>query len=228
MGRVIAIGDVHGCSLELQELLNHIEPGPNDLLIQLGDLVNRGPDSAGCIAIARRHRMKCLLGNHEYRLLRYHWSKDASMLKKYDYETLEQLTEEDWRFLEAMPLFYHESYMQTVFVHGGFFPDGDVPWHTQPAEIITQIQVIDDDGHPARRSDTGEGTPWSDLWKGPPYVLYGHTPRSRVYRRPWSLGIDTACVYGGHLTACILPGQEILQVQAHRTYLESKFMPSPA
>jgi hypothetical protein len=150
------------------------------------------------------------------------------MLKKYDYDTLEQLTEEDWRFLEAMPLFHHESYMQTVFVHGGFFPRGQIPWYDQSAEILTQIQVLDDSGQPAKRSVSETGKPWADFWSGPPYVIYGHTPRARVYRQPWSLGIDTACVYGGHLTACIFPGQEIVQVKAREVYACSNTLPQPA
>lgn len=222
MGRVIAIGDVHGCFQELKDLLKHLEIQEGDELIQVGDLINRGPDSAGCIALARKFNIKCLLGNHEHRLLRYHWSKDISMLKKYDFETLGQLSLEDWKFLEAMPLFHHEPYMQTVFVHGGFYPMGDIPWYNQPAEILTEIQIIDSDGQPAKRDSADDAGSWSDLWTGPPYVIFGHTPRPRVYRRPWSLGIDTACVYGGHLTACILPGQEIVQVRARQVYATSK------
>lgn len=227
MGRIIAIGDVHGCSAELAALLEQIGPQPADTLIQLGDLINRGPDSAGAIALARRYQVKCLLGNHESRLLRYHWSKDPTLLKKYDFETLEQLSRDDWLFLEAMPLFHHDPYTQTVFVHAGFFPQGVVPWFRQSAEILTEIQVLDAQKRPAKRSQAPDGTPWADLWTGPPYVLYGHTPRDRIYRRPWSLGLDTSCVYGGHLTACILPGLQIIQVKAEKAYAESRTLPSP-
>lgn len=227
MGRIIAIGDVHGCSAELETLLEQLQPTESDFLIQLGDLVNRGPDSAGCIRLARRYHIKCLLGNHEKRLLRYHWSKEDSLLKKYDFDTLEQLSRDDWEFIESMPLFQHDPYTQTVFVHAGFYPQGAIPWFRQSAEILTEIQVLDPQNRPAKRSQAPDGTPWADLWNGPPFILYGHTPRDRVYRRRWSLGIDTSCVYGGHLTACILPGLEIIQVKAERTYAASKTLPSP-
>jgi hypothetical protein len=45
-------------------------------------------------------------------------------------------------------------------------------------------------------------------------VIYGHTPRREPAATRWSLGIDTACVQGGALTACILPGRELVQVPA--------------
>ncbi|MEC8614033.1 MAG: metallophosphoesterase, partial [Verrucomicrobiota bacterium] len=44
MPRTIAIGDVHGCANEFEELLKKLELKPNDRVIQVGDLVNRGPD----------------------------------------------------------------------------------------------------------------------------------------------------------------------------------------
>ena len=59
---------------------------------------------------------------------------------------------------------------------------------------------------------------WADLWGGPPFVVYGHTPRHEVYRLKWSIGIDTGCVMGGHLTAYILPERRIVQVKARQNY----------
>ena len=61
---------------------------------------------------------------------------------------------------------------------------------------------------------------WSELWNGPPFVIYGHTPRPDASRLKWSLGIDTACVLGGSLTACILPEKRIVQVRAREKYYQ--------
>ena len=52
-GRLIAIGDIHGCPREFEELLDKLELTKHDRVILLGDLVNRGPDSARVIALAR-------------------------------------------------------------------------------------------------------------------------------------------------------------------------------
>ena len=62
------IGDIQGCDSALERLLAHIDFSPSrDTLYVLGDLVNRGPDSA---SVLRRLRAldgaaRCLLGNHD-------------------------------------------------------------------------------------------------------------------------------------------------------------------
>ena len=48
-GRIIAIGDIHGCSTALATLIDAIEPTPLDTLVFLGDCIDRGPDSRGVI-----------------------------------------------------------------------------------------------------------------------------------------------------------------------------------
>jgi hypothetical protein len=49
-------------------------------------------------------------------------------------------------------------------------------------------------------------------------VVYGHTPRPEIYKLKWSVGIDTACVMGGYLTAYILPEKRFVQVKARKRY----------
>lgn len=215
-GRVIAIGDIHGCHLEFAELLAQLELTTDDRLILLGDLVNRGPDSCKVIDLAREHRALALLGNHELRLLKYRRTGDRNCVKETDLDTFRQLRAEHWAFLEAMPLTHEEPELNTVFVHGGFMPGQ--PWRTQPAEIVTRIQVIDRNGRPAKRADRPDAPAWADLWNGPPFVIYGHTPREEVYERKWSLGLDTGCAVGGHLTACVLPEKRFIQVKARQRY----------
>jgi serine/threonine protein phosphatase 1 len=215
-GRLIAIGDIHGCHQEFTELLARLEPGRDDRVVLLGDLVNRGPDSSRVIELARSHRAVSLLGNHEFRLLRFRRTGDRKNLKEGDLDTLAQLRPEDWSYLEAMPLTFHDPDLNTVLVHGGFLPNE--PWERQPAEIVTRIQVITREGKPAKRTDAPDAPPWADLWSGPPFVIYGHTPRSEVYKLKWSLGIDTGCVQGGYLTAYELPEKRFLQVKARQRY----------
>ena len=52
-GRVIAVGDIHGCAWEFEVLLEKLKLEKHDRVILLGDLVNRGPESARVIALAR-------------------------------------------------------------------------------------------------------------------------------------------------------------------------------
>lgn len=215
--RYIAIGDVHGCHEELETLLQKIQPGSRDQVVMLGDLVNHGPDSRGVLALARSVDAISLLGNHERRLLRHHLFGDQRGLKAVDRRTMAQLGPRDWDYLRRMRLFHHLPHLRTVFVHGGFLPGQD--WRTQDASIVTRIQVVDDLGRPRKRSQSPGSPHWSELWRGPPFVVYGHTPRQQYERLDWSIGIDTACVQGGKLTALIIPTGEIIQVPALHRYI---------
>src|SRR5690349_5925444 len=67
------IGDVHGCSAELFELLRMLESTTEQrMLVFVGDLVNRGPDPAGVLekvmALCNAGRALCVLGNHDDQL----------------------------------------------------------------------------------------------------------------------------------------------------------------
>ncbi|SDS61548.1 metallophosphoesterase [Opitutus sp. GAS368] len=218
-GRLIAVGDIHGCHKEFEELLAKLDLGKDDRLILLGDLINRGPDSGKVVELARQYATASLLGNHELRHLNYRRTDDPSHLKKYDYATMEQLRGKDWDYLADMKLTYEDEELGVVFVHAGFLPDR--PWSKQPARIVTRIQVVGKDGEPHKRAEEPEAPHWSELWSGPPFVVYGHTPRPEVTRTKWTLGIDTACVLGGSLTAYILPEKRIVQVKAREAYFKT-------
>jgi serine/threonine protein phosphatase 1 len=67
--RTLVIGDIHGCSTALRTLLNTVRPGTDDVLVTLGDYVDRGSDSKGVIDILigleTQTQLKPLTGNHE-------------------------------------------------------------------------------------------------------------------------------------------------------------------
>ena len=66
------IGDVQGCDTALQRLLDHMGFSPSrDTVYLLGDLVNRGPESAAVLRRCRAQEgaLRCLLGNHDLHLL---------------------------------------------------------------------------------------------------------------------------------------------------------------
>ncbi|MGD1031705.1 MAG: metallophosphoesterase [Opitutaceae bacterium] len=215
-GRLIAIGDIHGCHLEFAEMLERLALERDDRLVLLGDLVNRGPDSCKVIDLAQKHKATSLLGNHELRLLKYRRTGDRKYAKEHDLETFEKLRPSDWAYLEEMPLTFEEPELNMVFVHGGFLP-GE-PWQKQPAEVVTRIQVVDRNGRPNKRSEAPDAPSWADLWNGPPFVVYGHTPLDEIYKLKWSVGIDTGCVQGGALTAYVLPERRFEQVKARQRY----------
>ncbi len=70
--RVIAIGDVHGCIDELQALLRRCDYRPGDLIVFLGDLVSKGPDSLSVVQMARELGAIGVRGNHDFEVIRWH------------------------------------------------------------------------------------------------------------------------------------------------------------
>src|SRR4051812_40412851 len=79
-GRLIAIGDIHGCHVEFAELLARLDLTRDDRLVLLGDLINRGPDSNKVIELARENRAVALLGNHELRFLKHRRTGDKKFV----------------------------------------------------------------------------------------------------------------------------------------------------
>ena len=71
-GRDFVIGDLHGCLPLLQQLLNHVQFDPAlDRVFSTGDLIDRGPDSAGCLELLKQDWFHTVMGNHELMLIRY-------------------------------------------------------------------------------------------------------------------------------------------------------------
>lgn len=68
--RLVVVGDVHGCKQELEELLRKVEfNDKNDHLILAGDIIAKGPDSPGVVALAQKLGASCVRGNHEDKVL---------------------------------------------------------------------------------------------------------------------------------------------------------------
>lgn len=220
--RIIFIGDVHGCIEELETLWNALEVRPSDRIIQVGDLVNRGPDSHAVIQFCKINKIESILGNHEIRLLSYKRSKDSKILKNYDSSTLNLLTSDDWEYLQSLSHTLYLEEQKIVVVHAGFLPNKN--WKKQKPNITSQIQVIDKKGNPQKRTNEPNGTPWATKWEGPPSVIYGHTPRIDIDINKWAIGLDTACVYGHFLTAYILPEMKFVQIPAKKSYAWNKFI----
>lgn len=137
--RILAIGDVHGCQTALECLLESVQPQPQDLLVFLGDYIDRGPDSRGVLqrlqSLQKTHRVVVLGGNHEQMLLEARlddnildfWlaSGGQATLESYrsngEPASLDDLPDDDWTFLEGC-LDWLET-ERWIFVHANLEPD---------------------------------------------------------------------------------------------------------
>jgi len=72
-GRDFVVGDVHGCFSLLQDQLASLAYDPRyDRLFSVGDLIDRGPESASLLDVVSRNRIKAIRGNHEDMILRWY------------------------------------------------------------------------------------------------------------------------------------------------------------
>lgn len=73
MTRHLAIGDIHGCFDALSTLIETVAPSSDDIIVTLGDYVDRGPDSRAVldliIELQASHTVVALRGNHEIMML---------------------------------------------------------------------------------------------------------------------------------------------------------------
>jgi hypothetical protein len=217
--RTIVIGDVHGCLDELLALVARCGRTPDDRVVLVGDLVAKGPDSAGVVQWARESGVDAVLGNHDaHVLLARRGGRDA---RPKHGEVAATLGAPDVAWLQARPLWLRLADAGApsphVVVHGGLVPG--VPIERQEREHLLNLRSIAADGRPSKRI---EGTPWAALWPGPEHVVFGHDAIRGLQRHPFATGLDTGCVYGRELTALVLPSVELVSVRARRAYATVK------
>ncbi|ABF91148.1 putative bis(5'-nucleosyl)-tetraphosphatase, symmetrical [Myxococcus xanthus DK 1622] len=216
--RTLFIGDVHGCAEELDALLTQCAWQPDDRVVLVGDLVAKGPDSAGVVRRAREQGFLAVRGNHDAHVLRWHAGRGprGKKLKPEHQQVLDTLTPEDWAWLESQPLYRFFPELNVVAVHGGLVPG--VPLEAQKEDELLNLRSILPDGTPSKRVDAG--APWASLWQGPELVIFGHDAMRGIQRHPHAVGLDSGCVYGGKLSAYVMPEGRIVSVLAKRAYVD--------
>lgn len=182
--RVIAVGDIHGMYEKLITLMDKIRFDPEeDLLVFLGDYIDRGPDPVKCLQhvydLQRRFpdSVICLLGNHEVMMSSYLMEKrvsyntligdySESWLENGGFQTLQQLNELDadkreelLAWVTDLPVTYR--YQEFFFCHAGIDPD-------VPLSVQNEYDML------WRRRQ------WWEKYKGEETIVVGHTPIQKI------------------------------------------------
>ena len=199
--RRIFVGDIQGCRLQLEQLLAAVDfQVGRDRLIPVGDLVNKGPDSAGVLDLAIELRAEPVLGNHDL----YWLAKDRA-----------EPHHAEW--LRDQPIV--RVFDDLIAVHAGLHPSWNEAklGNLSEAEVnfAVNVRYCDAQGNQPAKDWPPPGPPyrpWDDFYRGSKRVIFGHWARRRLVQRPQCLGLDTGCVYGGELTAWIAEEDRFVQV----------------
>ncbi len=208
--RIIAIGDIHGCNVALKALIDAIAPTPQDVVITLGDYVDRGPDSRGCvdtlIELSKITRFVGILGNHEEMMLEviqgrashHDWVRYGAndTLDSYGFDgNLDFLPPSHEAFYAGLgDYFVYDDYF---FTHACY--DAEQPLEHQPVDLLRWHSLTG--GLPNRH------------YSGKTAVV-GHTAQrgGEIFDVGHLICLDTYCYGGGWLTAMDLHSKKTWQV----------------
>lgn len=209
--RTFAIGDIHGCQTALQVLDEELNFGADDVIVTLGDYVDRGPDSCGVIDhlldLAKRATLVPLRGNHEVMMLNSRtdgrtldaW-KDcggAETLASYGTTLLEDVPEHHWAFLESTLPWYETA--TDIFVHANL--RAHLPLDQQSENVIYWERLIICHPHISGRR-----------------MICGHTPQHEgvPLNFGYAVGIDTYAYGTGWLTCLDVDSEDGTYWQANQ------------
>ena len=228
------IGDIHGCSSELDTLLHKLgyKDGAHPegrTAVFVGDLVDRGPDSPGVLrrvmSMVAEGNALCVPGNHENKLGRYLKGRKVQHTHGLA-ETIEQLEREDAEhpefrrevaeFIEGLVSHYVLDEGRLVVCHAGL-PE---KYHGRTSGRVRSHALYGDTTGETDEFGLPVRYPWAEDYRGRAAVVYGHTP---VPTTSWvnnTLCLDTGAVFGGKMTALRWPEREIVDVPAERVWYE--------
>lgn len=224
---IYAVGDVHGRADLLSRIIDMIRndagslaPEMPPIVVLLGDLIDRGPASRGCLDAALSLQAEgwcdtvCIRGNHEQSMLMFAdtgaggatWCAHGgdATLTSYGVGLPEQPSDEDWALVRAQLVENvpdaHWRLLRAMplwatcgdylFVHAGVRPN--IPLKEQEEADLLWIR------QPFLRARRA-----SDR-----VVVHGHTVLNAPEVKPWRIGVDTGAYITGVLTAVRLHGHE--------------------
>ncbi|UHO38874.1 metallophosphoesterase [Chryseobacterium capnotolerans] len=206
--RTFVIGDIHGCYDELIALTKSINLKDEDLLVSLGDIVDRGNKSKEVYEYFKnRPNSIVLMGNHERKHLNGILSYAQEIVKV-------QFGEQYAEFIDWLKTlnYYHET-DDALIIHAFFEHDKKI--QEQKEEVLSGSTS----GDRYLEKKYAENTYWNEYYRGKKPIIYGHHvvgDHPKIINNTY--GIDTGSCHGNYLTAIELPLFQIHQVKAQKDY----------
>ncbi len=210
---IYCVGDVHGEAGALRELLNKLPLAPPDLLVVLGDIINRGPDAFDCVEFLLgfdRCRKVFVQGNHEEAMLAYLETGDsAPLLNMGGQATLASYARAGYVVQpgvpESIPLAHAQVYAQALDWTWPFYITDDYLFTHAGWNLSLPLERQSPDAMRWGGIRGQEASVWTQT------IVRGHVPFPKVMfaRRKGYIGVDTGCGAGGFLSAVALPTEQV-------------------
>lgn len=226
--RIYVVGDLHGCAAEPQALIRHLEEREglttDDLLVFLGDYIDRGADTKATVDLMldvrnRFPKTRFLKGNHEDMLLdflgfggnlgqAFLYNGGLETIQSYGISVFAPPSE----MIGSMPPEHFKFYCELesilvvedfIFVHAGLNPLRDLA-----AQNDTDVFWIRDEF-------------LNNVHSFKKTIVFGHTPHREIFQHiPYKIGIDTGLVFGNKLSCVEMRSGSVFQVKKESTEVE--------
>lgn len=212
MSKTYVIGDIHGCYDEFIALSQQIGITEDDLIIALGDIVDRGAQSVALFDYFKnRENAVVLMGNHE----RKHLNGVLSYAQEIVKVQFQDRYGEFLAWLKTLPYFYETD--TAIIVHAFF--EHDKKLYEQKEAVLAGTTA----GSRYLEGKYEAGKYWSDYYRGEKPIIYGHHVVGEEPKiKHNTYGIDTGACHGGRLTAIELPSFTIHQLKVDQDYWKAE------
>jgi len=212
--KVIIVGDIHGHFEKFSELLIKCDHRQEDIVVSVGDLVDRGPSSDKVLHWFRSNPSAYVCqGNHDNKLMRWMKGNPVKIANGLD-QTIKQCQSFDFdswsAWIELMPdmiIIRGIDNEPSIVVHAGI--DGRIPVFCQRKETCMYARRLDGKDF----FDEVGGIPWWDTLTSLPYVFSGHISTDIVHPNRFSCCLDGGVASGGKLRAAIIDDQSFQKVE---------------
>jgi serine/threonine protein phosphatase 1 len=212
---IFIVGDLHGCFNRLMAQLEELHfDRERDLLISVGDLIDRGPQSLECLELIREEWFACVRGNHEQMAIEAMTGKTDGLLWFHNGgDWFSHLDEE--KMMQAHKLILRASFLPYVIELATNGKTIVIAHADYPSDVYEFGGVIDKQRavwDRARFNALTEGQPAGI--EGADAFYFGHTPIQHAAKAGNLNYIDTGAVFGNLLTIVQVQGGSDAQSQA--------------
>jgi serine/threonine protein phosphatase 1 len=223
---IFAIGDVHGCLSELtalhKKILTHNQFNPkNDLIIYLGDYIDRGKNSKEVIdqiIKLKRNNLKiiCLMGNHEEFMLDFLFNKSNNIEQWVNFGLDQTLRSYDIELVDFIKSGFGDDIIDNLRntllakmseEHINFFKELEISFSSEKY-LFVHAGI---DPKKSLRDQSKKDYLWSRSknffdknFKSEKIIVHGHTPELESINYPFRINIDTGCYFSGKLSSVCL------------------------